>query len=182
VDDAGNLGRARSFDLGEGSIDGAALLSGKKLDLRDGADATHRRLTWVAKDARIALPEGDDRPTVAGATLRVLNPTTGESATLALPAALWTQLPTGSFRYRDPRFTMGPVRSALLRARRLAKVSARGSEIHFTLDEPSQGSLGVVLRSGSRQYCTLFGGVVKADRPGRFLARSAPPPAGCPGG
>jgi len=82
----------------------------------------------------------------------------------------------GAFRYRDPGLASGPVRSAIFRGGRLAKVSALG----FTLDEPSQGSPGAVLTSGQRRYCTLFGGHVKHDVPGTFGAVKAPPPDACP--
>ena len=123
---------------------------------------------------------GGDRPTVAGAILQVMNPTTHETATLSMPAGRWTELPGGAFRYRDPGLASGPVRSAIFRGGRLAKVSARGAAIGFTLDEPSQGSLGAVLTSGQRRYCTLFGGHVKHDGPGTFGAVKAPPPGACP--
>src|SRR5206468_2673672 len=86
-------------------------------------------------------------------------------------AAGWTQLPTG-FRYRDPTLARGPVRKAVIRARRLAKVLATGSGIGFTLDEPTQGHLGVVLATGGHRYCTLFGGVVRRDAPGRSNPRA----------
>ena len=115
------------------------------------------------------------------ASLLVLNPTTGETATLTMPAAGWTQLPSG-FRYSDRTLARGPVRKPVIGARRLAKVLATGSGIGFTLDEPAQGSLGVVFTTGGRRYCTLFGGAVRRDVPGRFTAVKAPPPPVCPGG
>jgi len=110
-----------------------------------------------------------------------VNPTTAETATLTMPAAGWTQLPSG-FRYSDPTLARGPVRVAFIKARRLAKVVAMGSGIGFTLDEPSQGSLGAVLTTGGHRYCTLFGGSIRTDVPGRFVAVKAPAPAVCPGG
>ncbi len=50
--------------------------------------------------------------------------------------------------------------------------------IGFSLNESSQGSLGVVLTVGGGPYCTVFGGV-RADRPGRFVAANAGFPAMC---
>jgi len=79
----------------------------------------------------------------------------------------------------DARRRTGPL-GDFFRGGRLAKVSARGAAIGFTLDEPSQGSLGAVLTSGQRRYCTLFGGHVKHDGPGTFGAVKAPPPGACP--
>ena len=52
---------------------------------------------------------------------------------------------------------MGPVKVALLRAGRSSKIVAHGAGIGFTLDEPSQQSLGIVITSGGRRYCALFG-------------------------
>jgi len=182
VDDAGNVGRALPFDLVSGTLDGQ-LLVGARLDLHDASDPSHRRLTWFTKDHSLALPQGNDRPTIAGVTLTVLNPTTGETASITMPAAGWTERPNGGFKYSDPMRTRGPVKRALLRAGKLFKVLATGSGIGFSLDEPRQGSLGVVATSGSRRYCTLFGGnSVRTDEPGRFVAVRAPAPAACPGG
>jgi hypothetical protein len=180
VDNAGNLGRAIPFDLVSGTIGSGQRLIGKRLSLRDGSDPAKRQLGWLAKDTTITLPQGADRPTVAGALLTITNPTTGETATLSMPASGWTESSKG-FAYSDPRHALGPVKRAFLRARRLAKVLASGSGIGFTLDEPSQGSLGVVLTTGSRSYCTLFGGTVRTDRFDRFIAVRAPAPAMCPG-
>jgi len=182
VDDAGNLGRAIPFDLVNGSIGGGQLVAGRKLVLRDGADPSRRAVSWLARDARLIVPQGADRPTIAGASVEVLNPTTGEATTLPMPAAGWSERPTGVFRYRDPRLAMGPVKVALLRAGRSSKIVAHGAGIGFTLDEPSQQSLGVVITSGGRRYCTLFGGSIRVNQAGRFIAVRAPVPNTCPGG
>ena len=182
VDDAGNLGRAIPFDLVNGSIGGGQLVAGRKLVLRDGADPSRRAVSWLARDARLIVPQGADRPTIAGSSVEVLNPTTGEATTLPMPAAGWSERPTGVFRYRDPRLAMGPVKVALLRAGRSSKIVAHGAGIGFTLDEPSQQSLGVVITSGGRRYCTLFGGSIRVNQAGRFIAVRAPVPNTCPGG
>ena len=140
------------------------------------APGSHARLT---KDRALAPLNGDDRPTIAGASLLVFNPTTGEQATLDMPAAGWAQLARG-FRYSDPRHARGPVTRALIKSHRLARVAATGSGIAFTLDESHQGSLGAVLTTGGHRYCTLFGGIVRVDAPGRFVATRAPAPPACP--
>jgi hypothetical protein len=180
VDDAGNLGRPLAFDLTAGTVDGGQPISGTKLSLHDGRNASRRRLAWLTKDTHISLPSGSDLPTVSGMTLEVRNPTTGETTTLPMPAAAWKLLAKGGFEYSDPSLALGPVRTAVLKAGKLAKITAGGSGITLSLDEPSQGSLSVVLTSGSRRYCTLFGGTVKPDRPGTFVAKNAPAPATCP--
>src|SRR2546422_509158 len=57
--------------------------------------------------------------------------------------------------------------------------SANGRE---TLNEATQGTLDVVLTSGTIRYCAAFGpGSVKRDQPGRFIAHKAPAPGSCPG-
>src|SRR5262249_25689828 len=63
---------------------------------------------------------------------------------------------------------------------RILKVSGRRTGI--TLDEASQGTLDVVLTSGSIRYCAAFGpGSVKRDEQGRFIASNAAAPGSCPG-
>ena len=179
VDDAGNLGRALAFDLAEGTLNGAQLVLGTRLALADAADPARRRLSWTTRDRSLAALIGDDRPTVAGASLLVVNPHTGETATLDMPAAGWTAVGYG-FRYSDRTHARGPVTRAIVKFGRIAKVVASRAGITFTLDEAQQGSLGAVLTSGGRRYCTLFGGSVKVDRPGRFVATKAPAPPACP--
>ena len=182
VDDAGNLGRALDVDLTTGVVGGGQPLFGKKLSLRDtNPDPARRQLMWLAKDASLTIPTtAADRPTAVGATITIRNPTSGESTTMTMPAAGWTQLSNGDFRYRDRRRALGPVKTALLKRGRLAKVIAKGGGVGLTLNEPSQGSLGVTLASGSRRWCTVFGGTIVKDQAGRFVAKNAPPPAACP--
>src|SRR5262245_7170797 len=66
------------------------LLAGRKLSVSDRAG--RQRTTFVAKTPTIVAPtpqSGDD-PTVGGATLKIVNPTSGESASLDLPASSWS--------------------------------------------------------------------------------------------
>ncbi len=163
-----------------GTADAAdLLLAGKMLDVRDeGGD---QRLTWIVADPAATLPAGDDRPTVAGASLLILNPTTNESATFILPASNWSENAAATaYRFRNPSAPSGPSQVKIARMKNgKLKVSARASGI--SLDEAQQGSIGVVLGSGTIQYCTLFGGTVRRDTPGRFNAKLAQPPSECPG-
>ena len=65
-------------------------------------------------------------------------------------------------------------------------VTCRGAGLAFSLDEATQGELGVGLRLGGDLFCLRLGGVVRdtghdADRRrGKFLARNAPAPTVCP--
>src|SRR5207253_4758756 len=133
VDDAGNLGRALAFDLVDGTLGGAQLVLGTRLAVADAADPARRRLSWTARDRSLAALTGDNRPTIAGASLLIVNPQTGEAATLAMPAAGWTAIPYG-FRYSDRTHARGPVTRALVKFGRIAKVVASGGGIAFTLD------------------------------------------------
>jgi len=51
----------------------------------------------------------------------------------------------------------------------------------FTLDEASQGALGLRLDvgTGGTRYCLSFGAAT-LDVAGRFVAKASPPPAACP--
>ena len=135
------------------------------------------RLVFLTKASGITVPRGPDDPTSVGGSFEIYNPTSGESATFDMPASDWRAIAGGSsFRFLS-RTVPSEVRVAELKSGRL-KVSAFSTGI--ALEEPSQGSLGVVLTIGQQRYCTLFGGTVTIDQPGAFEASSAPAPASCP--
>ena len=50
----------------------------------------------------------------------------------------------------------------------------------FTLDEASQGTIGLSLTAGDVRYCAEFAGAIVTDEPGRFVAKEALAPASCP--
>src|SRR5581483_5004987 len=154
-------------------------LPGTKLDIRDAS--TRRSLVFQTKSSAVVAPSGPDAPTTVGATFQVFNPNSGESATFDMPAANWSVNSTGTmFRFRNRSAPAGPsaVKLAVIKDGRLIKVSAKDSGL--TLDEPTQGSVGIVLTSGTRRYCALFDSGIVRDQPGRFSARNAPAPAACP--
>jgi hypothetical protein len=157
-------------------------ITGAKLLLK--AKGTSQKLSFSSKDRTLVGPTlgGGDDPTAAGGALEVLNPVSGETATMALPASGWSANTSGTaFKYRNSAAPGGPsaVRAAIVRGARGLKVTARGTGV--TLDAPAQGQIGVVLSVGTRRYCALFGGAaVLADQPGRFTAKNAPAPGECP--
>ena len=128
------------------------------------------------------------RGAVACGSFEIENPTTAETAAMALPATGWTMRGSGSttrYTYRDDG--AGPCASAQLQCGRL-KAVCQGAGMGFSLDEPAQGSLRVRMVSGGTdtvRYCLLFGGTIAADRPaagesaGIFRARNAAAPADC---
>jgi hypothetical protein len=173
------------------SLTGLRPLAGRRLDLRDRADdPAKRRLGVLAKDVAVEapLPGSAGDPSLAGATLELSNPDSGESAAFALPAgAAWQGLgkPPGKdgWVYRDRQGLYGPC--TLLEVRhgaslRAACSGARG-DIPFTLDEPTQGRLDLTLQLGAGPlHCLRFGGQVQKDTStstsgtARFLARNSP--------
>jgi cysteine-rich repeat protein len=165
----------------------ALLLSGSRIYFREPYFYPKRwKIRVASHDAeRIVAPPlgspGD--PTLGGALLKVLNPSTGELYTVALPAGRWRAIDasgdgTGGYRYQDRYGRSGPCRKVLVRPEqpgRLALLRAvcRGDGIAFTLDEPAQGTLAVSLRLGTAHpYCMEFGGKLSAD----FGFFDTPPP------
>jgi hypothetical protein len=156
-------------------------LTGKLLSLVDPpSDAAHRKLDVKSGDTSIALsgPATAGDPTAQGATLQLVNPTTNEQATIALPAAGW-KASASSYQYRDSTLSSGPCKTVVLRKAGTLAIQCRGPQLGFTLDEPSQGALALRLTIGPTRYCMRFGGEVKTDVLGRFKASTAPRPASC---
>jgi hypothetical protein len=178
----------------DSSTGGEISLSGRRLRLIDNANnPSKRRLVVLAKDRNVVAPPlGSPRdPTIGGASLEILNPTTGETDTFALPAANWSPMLTSSklkgYKYRDTALVAGPCKKVSITTNRRLTASCKGEQINFSLDEPLQGSLGVRLSTGTDglDYCMLFGGEIRRDKPasqdgpGAFEARGAPIATSC---
>jgi Tol biopolymer transport system component len=173
------------------------LTAGGKLMLKDrDGDASKRKLAVLSKDPALVAPppaSGAD-PTQTGAELRLFNPGTQEQAAFALPSAGWKGLgtPPGAkgYKYIDKDLVNGPCKKVLIRPGKLLKAVCRGSQIAFTLDEPTQGLVAVRFSTGSgsaaTSSCLRFGGTVVHDtqatagKSGQFKAVDAPPPPACP--
>jgi hypothetical protein len=155
-------------------------LAGSKLVLRENTKAEH--LVLVAREGVLApLPGGTEDPTRVGAVLEISNPRTGERARFETVAADWTVNAVGTvFRFRNhlEKGAGSEVRGIVIRHQRRLKISTRA--LGITLDEETQRALSVVLTTGTRRYCLLFGGKIGKDKPGRFAARNAPAPIACP--
>lgn len=152
-----------------------ALLPAFKLIVRDRG-ANRGRIVLVAKSSFLTAPSSD--PTVDGGTFEVLNPGTGETAAFDLPGASWLAL-GGGYKYVNPAAAVGPsaVKLVVLFPAKILKVRAKSPGV--TLDEPSQGTLGVRLTIGGDRYCATCSGAVR-DEQGRFVARSCAAPGTCP--
>jgi hypothetical protein len=189
IDAAGNLvvaGRVGGLAVfGINGLDGAiGPVAGRTLLVQDwNGQPARRRIKAVMRDSTVATAAagtvGD--PVVGGATVRLENPTSGESATFVLPAGSgWTAVgsPPGSrgYVYKDLAGAAGPCIKARVMPKNKIEVECRGQfgDIPFTLDEASQGSLRVSVRLGtSAAQCATFGGTVQAD-----AGTSSPGPAG----
>jgi hypothetical protein len=134
---------------------------------------------------------GATDPSLGGATLTVRNPDSGEVASIALPAAYWSSIGSsvGSvpgpgkprWSYRDGARAAGPCKRVTVSDGKGIKITCAGSGIPAFLDEASQGRLEVMLTLGTAQtQCFQFGGDVRLDRPGAFVASDAPRPDACP--
>lgn len=173
----------------DGDTGGSYTLTGGRLALRDHASRPDKRsLAVVVRSPSVPPPGSSGDPRMGGGTLTIANPDTGESAVLSLPASRWSGIgsPSGSrgYRYADGAQASGPCTRVVLKQNRLTAI-CRGALIPFTLDEPSQGTLTVVLTTGTGalQQCAGFGGVLDLGSvSGRAVYRGVPllPPASCP--
>jgi len=149
-------------------------VTGKKLVIAQTPGGT-QLLAFTSRDViRAPVPGGPDDPTANGATLQVTSGS-AETAVFDLPAANWLVNSFGTvFRYKNVLAPAGPsaVKVARIKNGSLLKVTAKGTGI--TLDELAQGSIDLVLTSGTRRYCARFGGTIVRDEPNRFIAKGAP--------
>jgi hypothetical protein len=141
-----------------------------------------RRLSIVLRDPAIAAPLPDPR---LGAVLRIREGT-GRGrcdARIGLDPAGWKELRGDGgrhgYRYRARRPGTRGIRRVTLRPGRIA-IRGRGPELPSVLIAPQQPvSLSVELDTTSQRYCAEFGGSVKSDEVGRFVARRAGRPTAC---
>jgi len=164
-------------------------IAGSKLLVRDAADATRRRLSLRAVDARIDGSAAS--PLASGAAVQLFNATTGESVCFPLPNVgnAWQAAGRSGWKYRDSKFTNGPCKAVTFRHGKLTvSCSARSKPIAYSLDEATQGALGVRVTIGALTYCAHFGGTITNDSGtdppiaggrGQFKAIAAPTPSVC---
>jgi hypothetical protein len=170
-----------------GTAPSGAPIGGTKLTVKDRA-AGPTRMALQSRDPNVS-PAGVD-PTVDGVSIHVFDSAGGvASACFRLASANWRTV-AGGYRYRDAQLAASPVKTAVWNAG-LLKFTARsgGAPLTYHLTAPSQGSIGVVVASGSTVLCADFGGTVvrdsgtnppNPDGRGQFMAKLAPPPATCP--
>ena len=177
-------------------VDGHRLRIRDQRSMRDGVPSVRRALDVIAADAAIHAPAPGDSldPSLAGASLFVVDASGGETARIDLPPLGWTRS-GASWRYRKKvRSGQGTsvVGAELAPSRLRVRVRDKGgSVLRYTLDESAQGGLATVfeLGAGIERYCTEFSGAhVRVDTgssdagcnvAGSFIAELAPRPAEC---
>lgn len=167
-------GIGRAADIG---------VAGSGLTIVDPAGAPARRKA-VFKASDPGVQTGTADPRTSGATLELVNPTTGleQSDVFPMPAIGWKAIgsPPVGFKYHDAKLLLGPVKTALVKNGKLVKLVAKGAGVSFALGGVPQTQVGVVTTIGSTRFCALFGGTVKKDDGFKFQASGATAPASCP--
>jgi len=171
------------FGLREGLLSRAAPLAGKKLVLRDrSTNPEKRRLSASSRDDTVlALHEGGvSDPTQTGATLEITAERAGDpfAQQFELPASHWKRKGK-SYRYKDRKGELGPVRRVLLRDARKLSLKVQGSGLDLGLTE-DPAPIDLVLRNGNASHCLRFGGTEKFEAGKTFRAKGAEAPEGCP--
>jgi hypothetical protein len=148
-----------------------------KVILKQNTTTGKEKAVWVSKVPPIVLPSSD--PTAVGATFRVKNPGTGETATTSLPPEGWgTNAAATLYKFVNKLAPGGPsvAKVSVVKTGAVLKVVAKDALI--SLDEGSQGTVGVDLTVGSDRYCSLCSGALK-DEPGKYIAKGCPAPVAC---
>lgn len=95
-----------------------------------------------------------------------------------LPASNWKRKGS-TYRYKDKKGELGPVRQVRLRDGRKLSLKVQGSGLDVDLlEEP--GALDIVLRTGNASHCLWFGGDRKFEPEKSLRAKRAEAPERCP--
>jgi hypothetical protein len=155
------------------------LIGAKKILIEvDAQKPAKSKLSFLAKGA-VEVPGAANAPTVAGATLAVLD-AGGQHATFALPVSGWTASGAKGYKYKDKKGLAGPCRSVVFKTGKQIKITCKGPGI--TLTPPLLDPVEVVLQMGAQTYCAAFGGNITKNESGSFAGKAAAAPAGCGAG
>jgi hypothetical protein len=185
-------------------------VTGRSIKMKDKTQpgTARRKLGVLSRDPTVAIPGdgGAGDPTLSGGSIELLNTSgSGESDTVDLPAGNWRRVPSSlakplrGWLYKEivdnpptndyKIYVLIKSNSSGTSKVLKAKVKDyRGTVLSYTLDEPSQGSMGVLISTGTDQHCMDFGGEVRHDEGevlgdgvhrGKFGARLAPAPPSC---
>ncbi len=165
-------------------------ISGKQLLIKDNPNATKRKIVFMSADPTVGTASDFD-PFTYGARVQIYNANGGgDSACFDMPSAAGTWSFGASSKYKDNAAIYGPCKSAQVKHGSMKIVCmAKIQPIDYSLDEATQGAVGVRFTAGPRTYCAEFGGIVKKDSgtdppivggKGQFQAKDAPAPVTCP--
>ncbi len=170
---------------------GEVPLGGPRMTFRDKAghpDARKFKIVLAGPDpALMPQPGSAADPTLAGATLRDLqsaNTRVRDEHRFPPPDGRSFASPSGgtAYMYRDRAGVFGPCTAVDITERRV-RAKCRGGALGFTLNEFGQYKLATSLTFGStsagRRFCSVFGGTIRKDLPGAFIAKKAPVPDRC---
>lgn len=195
VDSAGRvIAFGSNANVGDIETNGIALrlapeISGQTLHVTDYASAAAKRALKLQSRHTgliLATAGGPSDPTIVGATLDLHNPESGELESATLAAGQWTAKPspTGGITHRFKGSKTDPCQKVTVSNGKI-EATCKGAGLGFTLDEATQGTLALRLRTGTVSYCANFGGTVQRDSgtlgagKGSFKAKDAPAPASC---
>ncbi len=163
-------------------------VKGDLLRLRDPSRASARAVAFHSGRSATLTASPTTNPRRFGAVLEVAGagPGDGTTGSVALEAGRWRGLgrPAGSrgWRYAD-RAAHGGIRSIVVHVGAKGgtfSISGGGKKWPYRVKQP-QSAVDVRLRLGDELFCARFTSFAQ-NRPGRLLARNAPPPADCGGG
>jgi hypothetical protein len=182
------------------------LLSGRKLLIRNAVpdNPLRNKGVWLSKDTDIVIgaPESDDDPRCNGdpdgtvkASIRFVSDgaagSTQDTGAIDLPCENWLPLPPflnpSGYKYKDRELDEGPCKRVFIRNGKRLKTACFGKGATTTFDYDlmegtDEGTVNVVLTTGSIRYCTAFGSYKgRAGTDGkRFQGRDADKPTACP--
>jgi hypothetical protein len=170
------------------AVDQDFLVDPGRLSLRTTPHGT--KIKFRARKGSVAFP-GGEAPTLTGASFQIFNTSGGtDDLCLFLPASHWRVAGIDpsygpvAWTYSDPSNALGPVRRAHFGGTgNYGQLSVLLKGANYTLDEASQGSIGVGVRMSNlyppplpdhTRYCTDFAppyATVSLDVPGAFRAQ-----------
>ena len=160
-------------------------MSGKKLLLKWRPDVTKKRLLKaLSKDGSFSLgggPGSADDPVEQGGSLRVVSASgDGFDHRYPLPTSNWTYLkkkkPEKGYKFKQG----DAIKTVLVKAGKQIKIIGKSTALgHSLMTDPQP--VHVELRLGAQRYCMTFGGSVTYTADKKYLAKSAPTAAACPG-
>jgi hypothetical protein len=163
-----------------------------------------RKVYFFSKDPAISIPAegGLGDPLLNGGAVEVVNTSgTGEGTSIPLPAENWWRIPQDpqgglrGWKYQENVEDQYKIfilfKHSAVGTQPLLKIKVRdrvGAVIAYTLDEPTQGSIGVRFFTGVDQHCADSAGALKKKDDsrsrdgrysGRFTVKAAPAPRDC---